>query len=85
VKATLPFVRKAHGSYIHVSATQPRKPTPFQVHVTAAKAAINSLSDVLAVEEGPHGVRSNVISPGLVGDTEGADRLTIKGSKSMTS
>jgi peroxisomal 2,4-dienoyl-CoA reductase len=49
--------------------------TPFQAHVSAAKAAVDALSAVLAVEEGPHGVRSNVISPGPTSGTEGIDRL----------
>lgn len=31
---------------------------------------------MLAVEEGPFGVRSNVIAPGPIGGTEGMDRLT---------
>ncbi|KAH8827679.1 NAD-P-binding protein [Flagelloscypha sp. PMI_526] len=79
VKATLPHVRKSHGSYVHVSATFTHNATPYQVHVSAAKAAVNALSAVLAIEEGPHGVRSNVLSPGPVGDTEGADRLSTKG------
>lgn len=50
--------------------------TPYQVHVSAAKAAVDALSAVLAVEEGPHGVRSNVIAPGPIANTEGMDRLT---------
>jgi NAD(P)-dependent dehydrogenase (short-subunit alcohol dehydrogenase family) len=45
--------------------------TPYQAHVSAAKAAVDALSQVLAVEEGPHGVRSNIIAPGLIADTEG--------------
>jgi peroxisomal 2,4-dienoyl-CoA reductase len=49
--------------------------TPYQVHVSAAKAAVDSISAVLAVEEGPHGVRSNVIAPGPVSGTAGMDRL----------
>lgn len=53
--------------------------TPYQVHVSAAKAGVDALSAVLAVEEGPHGVRSNVIAPGPIAGTEGADRLTPKG------
>jgi 2,4-dienoyl-CoA reductase [(3E)-enoyl-CoA-producing], peroxisomal len=55
--------------------------TPYQAHVSAAKAGIDALSAVLAVEEGPHGVRSNVISPGAIGGTEGADRLSPKGQE----
>jgi 2,4-dienoyl-CoA reductase [(3E)-enoyl-CoA-producing], peroxisomal len=50
--------------------------TPYQVHVSAAKAGIDALSAVLAIEEGPHGVRSNVISPGPIANTEGMSRLS---------
>ncbi len=53
--------------------------TPYQVHVSAAKAAVDATSAVLAVEEGPHGVRSNVIAPGPIAGTEGENRLTPKG------
>jgi len=79
IKATLPYVRAAKGSYIHVSATLHYRGTPYQVHVSAAKAAVDAMSAVLAVEEGPHGVRSNVIAPGLIGGTEGDYRLSPKG------
>lgn len=49
--------------------------TPYQAHVSAAKAAVDAFSAVLALEEAPHGVRSNVIAPGATGGTEGMDRL----------
>ena len=52
--------------------------TPFQAHVSAAKAGVDALSAVLAVEEGPNGVRSNVIAPGPIAGTEGMDRLSPK-------
>jgi peroxisomal 2,4-dienoyl-CoA reductase len=52
--------------------------TPYQAHVSAAKAAVDALSAVIAVEEGPHGVRSNVIAPGPIDDTEGMARLSTK-------
>lgn len=29
---------------------------------------------------GPLGVRSNVVAPGMIGGTEGAERLTMKGA-----
>ncbi|KAG6873053.1 hypothetical protein C0995_003533 [Termitomyces sp. Mi166 len=80
VKATIPYVRASKGSYIHVSATLHYKGTPFQAHVSAAKAGVDALSAVIAVEEGPHGVRSNVIAPGPIGNTEGMDRLSLKSS-----
>jgi 2,4-dienoyl-CoA reductase [(3E)-enoyl-CoA-producing], peroxisomal len=49
-----------------------------QAHVSAAKAAIDALSQVVTVEYGPHGVRSNVISPGGIVGTEGIERLMPK-------
>ena len=51
--------------------------TPFQAHVSSAKAGVDALSAVLAVEEGPNGIRSNVIAPGPIRGTEGFDRLAI--------
>ena len=59
--------------------------TPYQVHVSAAKAAVDATSAVLAVEEGPHGVRSNVIAPGVIAGTEGNDRLLPKGPTGQNS
>ncbi|KAM5542136.1 hypothetical protein V8D89_004219 [Ganoderma adspersum] len=84
IKATLPHLRASHGSYIHVSATLHYRATPYQVHVSAAKAAVDATSAVLAVEEGPNGVRSNVIAPGPIAGTEGLDRLTAKGSQTAS-
>lgn len=66
IKATLPLVRQSHGAYLHISATLHYRGTPWQAHVSAAKAGVDALNQVLAVEEGPKGVRSNVIAPGLV-------------------
>lgn len=64
IKATLPHVRSAKGSYVHISATLHYRGVPYQAHVGAAKAGVDALSQALAVEEGPRGVRSNVIAPG---------------------
>jgi len=82
IKATLDYVRASKGAYIHVSATLHYKGTPFQAHVSAAKAGVDALSAVLAVEEGPNGVRSNVIAPGPIQGTEGIDRILPKGGAS---
>ncbi|KAF8830849.1 hypothetical protein HHX47_DHR2001075 [Lentinula edodes] len=71
VKATIPHVRATKGAYVHVSATLHYRGTPYQVHVSAAKAGVDAISNVVAVEEGPHGVRSNVLAPGFTSGTEG--------------
>jgi peroxisomal 2,4-dienoyl-CoA reductase len=66
----------AHGGQIlNISATLHYGGTPGQVHVAAAKAAVDALTRTLAVEWGPLGLRVNAIAPGPIGDTEGARRL----------
>ena len=52
---------------------------PYQAHVSSAKAGVDALSRVIAVEEGPWGVRSNVIAPGPIAGTEGMSRLSVSG------
>lgn len=54
---------------------------PYQAHVSSAKAAVDALSRVIAVEEGPWGVRSNVIAPGPIAATEGMNRLSVSGTE----
>ena len=41
-----------------------------------AKAGVDALSNVAALEFGPRGVTSNVIAPGPIGNTEGMQRLS---------
>ncbi|KAA1136355.1 hypothetical protein PGTUg99_027296 [Puccinia graminis f. sp. tritici] len=74
--ATLPHLKKTKGSFISVSATLHYFGTPLQAHVSSAKAGVDALSQSVAVEFGPHGIRSNVIAPGPIGDTEGMSRLS---------
>jgi peroxisomal 2,4-dienoyl-CoA reductase len=60
VKASLPHIKASKGRIIFVSSTLHYVGTPYQAHVSAAKAAIDALSQVLAVEYGPFGITSNV-------------------------
>jgi len=67
---------KDHGGQIlNISATLHYGGTPGQVHVAAAKAAVDALTRTLAVEWGPLGIRVNAIAPGPILDTEGTRRL----------
>ena len=63
------------GQILNISATLHYGGTPGQLHVAAAKAAVDALTRTLAVEWGPQGIRVNAIAPGPIGDTEGARRL----------
>ncbi len=48
---------------------------PLQSHAAVAKAGIDALSATAAIEYGPLGVTSNVITPGPIEGTEGMKRL----------
>jgi len=48
---------------------------PLQTHVAVAKAGVDALSANTALEYGPYGITSNVITPGPIAGTEGMARL----------
>lgn len=78
VKACFTELVKSKGSILFVSATFHYYGVPFQSHVGAAKAGIDALSNSIAVEWGPLGIRSNCVAPGAIGGTEGFKRLALK-------
>ena len=55
--------------------------TAAQLHVSAAKAWVDALTRVLAVEWGEYGIRVNGIAPGPIADTEGVRRLLVGPAK----
>lgn len=75
-RAAYEHLTRPGASIINISATQAINPMPGQAHVCAAKAGIDALTKVLAIEWGPAGVRVNAIAPGPVDETEGMARLT---------
>ncbi|KAF8543222.1 hypothetical protein BDD12DRAFT_241584 [Trichophaea hybrida] len=75
VKAAIPHLKASKGKVIFISATMHYTGFVSQAHPSAAKAAIDALSQVLAVEMGPFGITSNVIAPGPIAGTEGMARL----------
>ncbi|OJD23978.1 hypothetical protein ACJ73_04668 [Blastomyces percursus] len=92
LKATLPYLLESAekhksdgvtpsptgtgGRIIFVSATIHYTGIPLQTHVAVAKAGVDSLSNNVAIEYGPRGINSNIISPGPIGGTEGMQRLS---------
>jgi NAD(P)-dependent dehydrogenase (short-subunit alcohol dehydrogenase family) len=52
------------GVIINVSSGETTRPSPFMAPYAAAKAAINHLTQTMAVELGPLGIRVNAIAPG---------------------
>ncbi|RZI76769.1 MAG: SDR family oxidoreductase [Pseudomonas sp.] len=75
LRAAHAFLRRPGASVINISAPQAINPTLYQAHVCAAKAGLDMLTRVLAIEWGSDGIRVNSIVPGPIGDTEGVRRL----------
>lgn len=75
VRAAYPHLRKPGASVINISAPQAAIPMRYQAHVCAAKAGVDQLTRVLALEWGAVGVRVNAISPGPIRGTEGVRKL----------
>lgn len=69
------FLRKPGASIINISAPQAANAMPAQAHVCAAKAGVDMLTRVLAIEWAEFGIRVNSLMPGPVRDTEGMRRL----------
>lgn len=75
IRAGYAFLKKPGGSIINISAPQAFVPTPLQAHVCAAKAGVDMLTRVLALEWGEKGIRVNSLVPGPISGTEGMARL----------
>ena len=70
-----PHLRRPGASLINITAPQASVPMRGQAHAAAAKAGIDQLTRVLALEWGGEGVRVNAISPGPIDGTEGFRKL----------
>ncbi|MDQ3323132.1 MAG: SDR family oxidoreductase [Acidobacteriota bacterium] len=74
-RAAFEELKKSNGQILNISATLHLTATPMQIHVSAAKAAVDAMTRNLAVEWGKYGIRVNGIAPGPIEDTEGMKRL----------
>jgi NAD(P)-dependent dehydrogenase (short-subunit alcohol dehydrogenase family) len=60
------MIERGHGAIVHTASIAGSNAQGFSGAYSVSKAGVLMLSRQLAVEWGPHGVRSNVMSPGLV-------------------
>lgn len=75
VRAAFEHLRKPGAVVLNISAPQAYIPMAMQAHVCAAKAGVDMLTRVLALEWGGVGIRVNSITPGPIDETEGMRRL----------
>lgn len=69
------WLRDHGGVILNVSATLHYAATPMQIHASAAKAAIDSMTRTLALEWASLGIRVVGVAPGPIDGTEGMSRL----------
>jgi 2,4-dienoyl-CoA reductase [(3E)-enoyl-CoA-producing], peroxisomal len=74
-RAAFAELKKNQGQILNISATLHYLATPYQIHVSAAKAGVDAITRNLAVDWGKYGIRVNGIAPGPIEDTEGMKRL----------
>lgn len=75
-RAVMPhMIRQRGGAIVYVSSIASRKWSPMQfLSYSTSKAALNHMARVVARQYAPHGVRCNVLVPGLI-DTPHAAAL----------
>ncbi|MGE0224122.1 MAG: SDR family NAD(P)-dependent oxidoreductase [Acetobacteraceae bacterium] len=60
------MLQEKSGAIVHIASIASRHPQGYSGAYSVSKAGVVMLSQQLALEWGPSGVRSNVVSPGLV-------------------
>jgi NAD(P)-dependent dehydrogenase (short-subunit alcohol dehydrogenase family) len=66
------IARKRGGSIVSVLANYVWTGSPGTIHSAAAKAGVMSMTQTLAVEWAPHGIRVNAVAPGPIDSSPGA-------------
>jgi 3-oxoacyl-[acyl-carrier protein] reductase len=54
------------GCIVHIASIEAAQPAPGHAHYSSAKAALVMHARAAALEYGPHGIRVNTVSPGLI-------------------
>ena len=60
------IARGAEGAIVNVASIEGRNPAPAHSHYVAAKGGVLAYTRAAALELGPHGIRVNAVSPGLI-------------------
>ena len=68
-QVALPSLRASGGAIVNTSSLVAFHPAPFAGAYNAAKAALASLTQQMALEWGPDGIRANAVAPGLISGT----------------
>lgn len=70
------LLKKSRGVIINITATLGYNATFYQIHSSAAKMAIESMTRSFAMEWGEFGIRCVAVAPGPIKGTEGFEKLS---------
>ncbi|MDQ4078313.1 MAG: SDR family oxidoreductase, partial [Chloroflexota bacterium] len=56
----------AGGAIVNIASIEAERPAPLHAHYNAAKGGVLMYTRSAALELGPHGIRVNAVSPGLI-------------------
>jgi NAD(P)-dependent dehydrogenase (short-subunit alcohol dehydrogenase family) len=88
IRAALPFLREGGGAIVNVSSTAGKRPSTGMPHYSVTKAAVLSLSRLVADLYASDGIRCNAVTPGPtatdawlgeggLADQQGGDRADV--------
>jgi len=64
IRAALPYLRESKGAIVNVSSTAGKRPSTGMPHYSVTKAAVLSLSRLVADLHAKDGIRCNAVAPG---------------------
>jgi NAD(P)-dependent dehydrogenase (short-subunit alcohol dehydrogenase family) len=79
VQPSIPFLRESKGALVAISTTAVTRVVPRDLLSVAPKAAVESITHLIAVEEGRFGIRANCVAVGMTADGIGADLIETGG------
>ncbi|CAG2173035.1 unnamed protein product [Oppiella nova] len=66
IRLSVPYLQKTNGSITNIGATISERPIKSMLPYNLAKTSLTTISNVLAIELGPQGIRVNTLSVGVV-------------------
>ncbi|CAM6031952.1 unnamed protein product, partial [Sphagnum compactum] len=77
IHLSIPYLEKSKGTIINISSIAGLSPHTGQLSYQIAKASLDMMAKVLAIELGPSGIRVNNINPGFI-ETYFSDATGVK-------
>ncbi len=83
IRAALPHLQRRGGSIVNIGSTVVARSPRHRFGYVATKGAVEAMSRALAGDLGPHGIRVNVVRPGIVpselrGSSEAEEEVTLQ-------